>query len=163
MLLLSPDSFRLTHSLPLLRLRFANVKLTPLDTEQDGQRLLRKLTEQKLVQPTKRCVRPYLFAQSISYENTQVEEKHHWMFDRILIQASTSTMKVSGYLRGIGLSVNDLVYIPDLGTFQLDKAEENQFERQVRKQTLERTPLSTVCSERWIDEDHRQMHVSSTS
>ena len=62
---------------PLLPLRFANVKLTPLDTEQDGQRLLRKLTEQKLVQPTKRCLRPYLFAQSISYENSQVEEKYH--------------------------------------------------------------------------------------
>ena len=77
------------------------------------------------------------------------------MFHRSLIQASTSTMKVSGYLRGIGLSVNDLVYIPDLGTFQLDKAEENQFERQVRKQTLERTPTFNVYSERWVDEDHR--------
>ena len=55
-----------------LQKRFANVKLVPLDTEQDGQRLLRKLTEQKLTKPTKRCLRPYLFAQTFSYENPQV-------------------------------------------------------------------------------------------
>lgn len=55
-----------------LEKRFSNVKMTPLDTEQDGQRLLRKLIEQKLVQATKRCLRPYLFGQSFAYENPQV-------------------------------------------------------------------------------------------
>ena len=33
--------------------RFSNVKLISLDNEQDGQRLLRKLTEQNLIQSTK--------------------------------------------------------------------------------------------------------------
>ncbi|CAF4393437.1 unnamed protein product, partial [Adineta steineri] len=34
-----------------------------------------------------------------------------------------------GYLRGIHLSPNELVYIPGLGTFQLEKIEQNQFQR----------------------------------
>lgn len=55
-----------------LQKRFSNVKLVPLDNEQDGQRLLRKLTEQKLTKPTKRCLRPYLFAESFAYENPKV-------------------------------------------------------------------------------------------
>ena len=55
-----------------LEKRFANVKMTALDSEQDGQRLLRKLIEQKLVQATNRCLRPYLFAQSVVYDNPQV-------------------------------------------------------------------------------------------
>ena len=48
------------------------MKLVPLDNEQDGQRLLRKLTEQKLTKPTKRCLRPYLFAETFAYENPKV-------------------------------------------------------------------------------------------
>ncbi|CAF4027911.1 unnamed protein product [Adineta steineri] len=97
-----------------LQKRFANVKLVPLDNEQDGQRLLRKLTEQKLTKPTKKCLRPYLFAQTYSYENPK---------------SSISTLKLSGYLRGIHLSPNELVYIPGLGTFQLEKIEQHQFQR----------------------------------
>ncbi|UJR24736.1 hypothetical protein I4U23_006110 [Adineta vaga] len=97
-----------------LEKRFSNVKLVALDSEQDGQRLLRKLTEQKLTKPTKRCLRPYLFAEHLSYENSK---------------ASTSTLKLSGYLRGIHLSANELVYIPGLGTFQLEKIEQHQFQR----------------------------------
>jgi len=57
-----------------LEKRFSNVKLTPLDNQQDGQRLLRKLTEQKLTKPTKKCLRPYLFAQTFSYENPKVNK-----------------------------------------------------------------------------------------
>lgn len=55
-----------------LEKRFSDVKLNPLDNEQDGQRLLRKLTEQKLNKPTKKCLRPYLFAQTFSFENSKV-------------------------------------------------------------------------------------------
>ncbi len=40
-------------------------------------------------------------------------------------------MKLSGYLRGINISANDLVYIPGLGTFQLEKIEQHQFKRDV--------------------------------
>jgi hypothetical protein len=57
----------------ILEKRFSNVKLISLDNEQDGQRLLRKLTEQKLIKPTKKCLRPYLFAQTFSYENPKVK------------------------------------------------------------------------------------------
>jgi hypothetical protein len=57
-----------------LEKKFSNVKLTPLDNQQDGQRLLRKLTEQKLTKPTKKCLRPYLFAQTFSYENPKVNK-----------------------------------------------------------------------------------------
>ena len=59
-----------------LEKRFPNVKLVPLDNEQDDQRLLRKLTK-----PTKTCLRPYLFAQSVSYSNPTVRfSSIHWIF-----------------------------------------------------------------------------------
>ncbi len=72
---MSTTSSRVSASRDLekfLEKRFSNVKLISLDNEQDGQRLLRKLTEQKLTKPMKQCLRPYLFAQSISYENPKV-------------------------------------------------------------------------------------------
>lgn len=39
---------------------------------------------------------------------------------------------MSGFLRGSSLSANDLIYIAGLGTFQLDKIEQHQFQRNVR-------------------------------
>jgi len=45
-------------------------------------------------------------------------------------------LKLSGYLRGINLSANDLVYIPGLGTFQLEKIEQHQFQRDVCSKIL---------------------------
>jgi hypothetical protein len=56
-----------------LQKRFSNVKLISLDNEQDGQRLLRKLTEQKLTKPIKQCLRPYLIAEALSYQNPKVK------------------------------------------------------------------------------------------
>jgi hypothetical protein len=41
-------------------------------------------------------------------------------------------LKLSGYLCGTDLSVNDLVYLPQLGTFQLEKLEQHRFERGVK-------------------------------
>ena len=72
---MSTTSSRVSSSRNLekfLEKRFPDVKLISLDNEQDGQRLLRKLTEQKLTKPTKTCLRPYLFAQSLSYSNPTV-------------------------------------------------------------------------------------------
>ncbi|CAF3025933.1 unnamed protein product [Rotaria socialis] len=97
-----------------LEKKFSDVKLTPLDNQQDAQRLLNKLTQQKLIKISKKFQRPYLFAQTFSYENPK---------------SSKSTLKLSGYLRGTHLSPNDLVYIPNLGTFQLEKIEEHRFQR----------------------------------
>lgn len=56
-----------------LEKRFSDVKLTPLDNQQDAQRLLNKLTQQKLIKINKKLQRPYLFAQTFSYENTKVK------------------------------------------------------------------------------------------
>jgi hypothetical protein len=56
-----------------LEKRFSDVKLVSLDNQQDGQRLLRKLIEQKLIKSPKICLRPYLFAQAFSYENPKVK------------------------------------------------------------------------------------------
>jgi len=39
----------------------SNVKLNFLNNQQDGQSLLRKLTEQELIKPIKNCLRSYLF------------------------------------------------------------------------------------------------------
>lgn len=60
------------HLEKFLEKKFSNVKINTLDNEQDAQRILRKLTEQKLSKPVKKCLRPYLFAQEFSYENPKV-------------------------------------------------------------------------------------------
>ncbi|CAF3578300.1 unnamed protein product [Rotaria sp. Silwood1] len=97
-----------------LEKKYSNVKLIPLNNQLDGQRILSKLTQQKLIKTTKLFSRPYLFAQEFSYLDPK---------------SSKSTLKLSGYLRGIDLSPNDLIYIPNLGTFQLEKIEQNRFQR----------------------------------
>lgn len=56
----------------LLETKFANVKLNSLENQHDAQRLLNKLTEQKLTKPIKQIPRSYLFAQSFAYLNPQV-------------------------------------------------------------------------------------------
>lgn len=55
-----------------LQKRSPDAKFVPLDSEQDAQRLLRKFTELKLNSNTKQSLRPFLFAESFSYENSQV-------------------------------------------------------------------------------------------
>lgn len=38
-----------------------------------------------------------------------------------MLSGSDGTLKISGYLRGIPLSVNNLVHIPGLGTYQMSQ------------------------------------------
>ncbi|CAF2704822.1 unnamed protein product [Rotaria sp. Silwood2] len=93
--------------------KYSNVKLVPLNNQLDGQHLLLKLTQLKLIKINKSFSRSYLFAQDFSYLDSK---------------SSKSTLKLSGYLRGIDLSPNNLVYTPNLGTFQLEKIEQHRFQ-----------------------------------
>ncbi|XP_017772467.1 PREDICTED: pre-rRNA-processing protein TSR1 homolog [Nicrophorus vespilloides] len=81
-------------------------KVITLDKSTDGLNVLRKIGNQK-----KRKIncdrRPHIYAESYEYiKDTEGVE---------------GTLKVTGYLRGTALSVNDLVYIPGLGNFQMSQ------------------------------------------
>lgn len=61
-----------------LQKRSPSAKFVPLDSEQDAQRLLRKLTELKFNSNAKKTLRPFVFAESFSYENSFVRSKHRF-------------------------------------------------------------------------------------
>lgn len=122
-----------------LQKRSPDAKFVPFNSEQDAQRLLRKFTELKLIQHGKKTLRPFLFAESFSYENSQ---------------GSTGTLKLSGYLRGVDLSVNDLVYLPTLGYFQMEKIEEIRFQRNsngTMEEIVDRTLIADPSAQKSLD------------
>lgn len=81
-------------------------KLVSLDTNSDGFNLFRRIGTQKKNTLHNKSNRPHLLAETIEYvENT--------------VDPSAGTLKVTGHLRGIGLDVNGLVHIPNLGDFQM--------------------------------------------
>ena len=57
-----------------LEKRFSNVKLISLNNEQDAQRFIMKLNQQKLLEPIEKRLRPFVFVQSISYQNLNVRK-----------------------------------------------------------------------------------------
>lgn len=80
-------------------------KLVNLDANSDGFNLFRRIGTQKKNTLHNKANRPHLIAETVEYvENT--------------VDANAGTLKVTGHLRGIGLDVNGLVHIPNLGDFQ---------------------------------------------
>lgn len=76
-------------------------KLMMLDTDSDALNVLRKIGAGKKNVQHNRMNRPHLFGEQVEYE--------------------AGTLKVTGFLRGVGLDVNQLVHIPGLGDFQLNQ------------------------------------------
>ncbi|XP_066918428.1 pre-rRNA-processing protein TSR1 homolog [Clytia hemisphaerica] len=85
-----------------------SVKLHSLDSKQDGELVLRLLSNQKQKRIFYRENRPYIVADKVQFESNQDDE-------------SKGTLKISGFIRGQSLSVNRLVHLPQLGDFQLKK------------------------------------------
>lgn len=80
---------------------FPDEKLMVLDKTSDGLNLLRRIGGQKRKTLHNKENRVHLYSEKVEYAD--------------------NTLKVTGYVRGIPLSVNSLVYIPELGTFQMSQ------------------------------------------
>ncbi|XP_055639550.1 pre-rRNA-processing protein TSR1 homolog isoform X1 [Toxorhynchites rutilus septentrionalis] len=81
-------------------------KIMTLDTTTDGLNLLRRVGGQKRNILHNKSNRPHLFGEKLNYAADMSE-------------ANVGTLKVTGFLRGVPLSVNQLVHIPGLGDFQM--------------------------------------------
>ncbi|XP_053672986.1 pre-rRNA-processing protein TSR1 homolog [Anopheles nili] len=81
-------------------------KLMLLDTVSDGLNLLRRIGGQKRRILHNRANRPHLLGEKVEFLPNATE--------------AMGTLKVTGFLRGVPLSVNQLVHIPGLGDFQLE-------------------------------------------
>lgn len=83
-------------------------KIISLDTNSDGFNLFRRIGDQKKKVIHNKDNRPHLFAENIEYnENTS--------------DPSSGTLKITGYVHGVGLDANSLVHIPNLGDFQMSQ------------------------------------------
>ncbi|VEN52810.1 unnamed protein product, partial [Callosobruchus maculatus] len=80
-------------------------KVMTLDKNADGINLLRRIGNQKRKSVLYRDRRPHLIAESVEYVPDN--------------EGTLGTLKVTGYLRGTTLSVNQLVHIPGLGDHQM--------------------------------------------
>lgn len=84
---------------------FPEEKVMPLDKNSDGINILRRIGNQKRRSVLYRDRRPHLLGEDIEYIPDQ--------------EGTMGTLKVTGYLRGTTLSVNQLIHIPGLGDFQM--------------------------------------------
>ncbi|CAG9771433.1 unnamed protein product [Ceutorhynchus assimilis] len=80
-------------------------KLMVLDKSADAINILRKIGDQKKKPVLYRDRRPYLYGEEVEY----IPDK----------EGPMGTLKVTGYLKGSPLSVDQLVHIPGLGEFQM--------------------------------------------
>ncbi|KAJ8933918.1 hypothetical protein NQ318_016490 [Aromia moschata] len=80
-------------------------KLMVLDKNVDGLNILRRIGNQKRKSVLYRDRRPHLLGENVEYLPDA--------------QGTLGTLKITGYLRGTELSVDQLVHIPGLGDFQM--------------------------------------------
>ncbi|CAG5132552.1 unnamed protein product, partial [Candidula unifasciata] len=92
--------------------RFPGHKVRSLDTWQDSQAVWRHLANLAQQKVHYRDCRPYLLAENVEFVTDTLD------------QPSLGTLKVSGYLRGQDLDVNQLVHVPGWGDFQMSQIDE---------------------------------------
>uniref|UniRef100_A0A182K2L8 Pre-rRNA-processing protein TSR1 homolog n=1 Tax=Anopheles christyi TaxID=43041 RepID=A0A182K2L8_9DIPT len=86
-------------------------KVMQLDKLTDALNLLRRIGGQKRRVMHNRCNRPHMLGERVEYVPSGPVAGQ----DRPM-----GTLKVTGFVRGVPLSVNQLVHIPGLGEFQLE-------------------------------------------
>ncbi|KAJ7538852.1 hypothetical protein O6H91_11G065700 [Diphasiastrum complanatum] len=93
-----------------------------VDCPEDCQQILRHVSEHRTSGPQWRNQRPYVFAHQLSF---QPDSEH----------SDKGTLQLAGYLRGRGMSVNQLVHVAGVGDFQLQKIDilEDPFPLQEQK------------------------------
>ncbi|UYV69793.1 TSR1, partial [Cordylochernes scorpioides] len=89
---------------------FNKEKLFNLESPTDALQLIRHIGQQKMREVKYRDSRPHLLGERIDFEPNSD-------------QTSEGTLKVSGYVRGTTLDVNNPVYLQGLGDFQLSQIE----------------------------------------
>ncbi|XP_076269355.1 tsr1 ribosome assembly factor [Rhynchophorus ferrugineus] len=82
-------------------------KIMTLDKNVEGINILRKIGEQKRKSVLYRDRRPYIYGEELDYCPDN--------------EGTLGTLKITGYLKGTTLSVNQLVHIPGLGDFQMSQ------------------------------------------
>lgn len=87
-------------------------KVMQLDKLTDALNLLRRIGGQKRKVTHNRCNRPHMLGERVEYVPSAPEPGQS--------ERPTGTLKVTGFVRGVPLSVNQLVHIPGLGEFQLE-------------------------------------------
>lgn len=97
-------------------------KLMVLDKNVDGVNILRRIGNQKRKSVLYRDRRPHMFAEEVEY----IPEEG----------GPLGTLKVTGYLRGTPLSVNQLIHIPGLGDFQMLQIDALSDPNKINKITL---------------------------
>ncbi|XP_017880075.1 pre-rRNA-processing protein TSR1 homolog [Ceratina calcarata] len=83
-------------------------KVLQLDSATDAFNVLRRVGSQKQRTVSYRNKRAHLLAEEVKFKSNEDS-------------AEFGTLIISGYLRGIPLSVNGLVHIPELGDFQMSQ------------------------------------------
>ncbi|KAJ8930714.1 hypothetical protein NQ314_016479 [Rhamnusium bicolor] len=109
-------------------------KIMVLDKNSDAVNILRKIGNQKRKSVLYRDRRPHLLGEEIEY----VPET----------EGTLGTLKITGYLRGVALSVNQLVHIPGLGDFQMLQIDApydpNKIDKNKNTNTAESSEQTTV-------------------
>lgn len=101
-------------------------KVMTLDKNADGVNLLRRIGNQKKKSVLYRDRRPHLLGEEVVYV-PDAEGKKSKKFCIIILSpkysysGSLGTLKITGYLRGTTLSVNQLIHISGLGDFQMSQ------------------------------------------
>ncbi|XP_012945845.1 pre-rRNA-processing protein TSR1 homolog [Aplysia californica] len=99
--------------------RFPGEKCRSIDTWQDAQNLWRQMTNLPLKPVHFRDSRPYLLAEKIEFLENLPNETGASEVD-----VDKGTLKVTGFLRGQDLNVNQLVHIPGVGDFQMSQIDQ---------------------------------------
>ncbi|GFN85675.1 pre-rRNA-processing protein tsr1 homolog [Plakobranchus ocellatus] len=97
---------------------FPGERVRPLDSWQDAQVLFRQLTNIALKPIHFRENRPYLLSEKVEFEPNVTEDPD------ASENTELGTLKLSGFLRGSELDVNQLVHLPGWGDFQMAQLDE---------------------------------------
>jgi pre-rRNA-processing protein TSR1 len=96
-------------------------KLLSADTPQDFKQLLRHLTDSPASVPHWRQERPALLVEAAEFRPQQPADAAAAAAAGGQQEGATGTLLLRGYVRGLGLSVNQAVHIAGAGDFQLSQ------------------------------------------
>lgn len=94
-----------------------------LDKNVDGINLLRRIGNQKRKSVLYRDRRPHLLGEEVIYvpDSEGTQNINIFIVFNLFLLGTLGTVKITGYLRGTMLSVNQLVHIPGLGDYQMSQ------------------------------------------
>ncbi|KAJ8918434.1 hypothetical protein NQ315_008131 [Exocentrus adspersus] len=112
-------------------------KIMVLDKNVDGVNILRKMGNQKRKSVLYRDRRPHLLGEEIEYVPDD--------------KGTSGSLKVTGYLRGTVLSVNQLIHIPGLGDFQMLQIDAPDDPNRINKNAAGTTDVTATTTIRILE------------